>query len=166
MARRTDSSEENEVESATGARVYVLSSGSAEWRFQCDGAYLRVAWQSGANRRTDLHPLRELLPEFGEATGRQPETGAWLNRSGVLLGSAIVVALSDLQEHMPLLAPFLGVLSFATAAPALRAVGVTRWTVVNRRDGGQAVYIPHDRFGAEARLGFEKHLASEILQAS
>lgn len=145
---------------------YVLSTGGAEWRFQCEGTYLRVAWQSGANRRTDLHPLRELLPDFGEATGRQPETGAWLNRSGVLLGSAIVVAFSDLRDHMPLLAPFLGVLSFATAAPALRAVGATRWTVVNRRNGGPAIYIPHDRFGVEARLRFEKHLSNEILRAS
>lgn len=106
--------------------------------------------------------LRDLSPDLEYTSGRPEHTEIRFVSGLVLIGLAICLYFSTLHEHVPLLAPLLGIAGAWPLGRALRSWQIETWTLIRKTDGSAATHIAHSLGKPEDRGQFEIRLVERI----
>ncbi len=111
--------------------------------FTVTAAHFVVEWESAEGKGRSEHPLRDVSSEVAYFEGKAAGDPAALGRALLAAGLAAVVYFSTIQQHVPLLAPFLLLVAAVFGYRANRAAGRSRWSVISHKDGRQLATIDH-----------------------
>jgi hypothetical protein len=133
-----------------------------DYTLRFDDEHLMVEWSSPTQSGSRKTPLRKLRPEL--------PVERWVSDSdrkvgtlGVCLSvTAVVIYFSDIQPHVPLLAPALLIFGLLHLYWGVRAMLPFTKTVVRNRDNAYVISIPHFEHLSTQRKVFEEALLQTL----
>jgi hypothetical protein len=140
------------------------SRGLAE-TFTLTEASLVYEWQNQDNFGRVNYALSDLSPELGLASGKASAPAGYLARGLFAIGMAIVFLASDVQEHVPLLAPFLFFVGTLHLGIHMRSRQSSTNTIIKRKNGEIARYVSHTGCDTKELAAFEAALTARIQAA-
>ncbi|HZL12517.1 MAG TPA: hypothetical protein VFC85_00095 [Verrucomicrobiae bacterium] len=136
-----------------------------DYTLKIDDEHLTVEWHSAGDSRTTRTPLKDLKPEL--PVERWVSSAARKNgRLGTgLLVAVVVVYFSDIQAHVPLLAPVMLLFSISFIYWAVRGSLPFSKTTIRGRNDSYIASIPHLERLKIQRRAFEETLLRMIKKA-
>ena len=117
---------------------------------------------SGASEGRQVFPLNALSPRLNHRSDFAHRAHPYLRNAILFLGLAICLFFSDLSKQIPLLVPFLFIIGLPSLVTGLYRFRPHKWTVVDKKNGEPAVFIPHTRANREELAAFERHYVDTI----
>lgn len=133
---------------------------------QIEEGFLVEKWERGPWQGARARPLDRLAPIFIEDRSIEPEQARLFRIGFVLLLAAVVVALSQFQWQIPLLAPALALIGLPLLCYGYGGVRPRARTRILDEFGQEEFAIEHDGVQTEQqRKAFEKYLSEAIRDA-
>lgn len=128
--------------------------------------FLVEKWEWGPWKGARARPLDRLAPIFIEDRSVEPEEARLFRIGLLLLAMAGVVALSDYQARIPLLAPLLALVGLPMLWRGFGGVRPRARTRILDEFGQEEFAIEHDGVETDQqRSAFERHLSESIRTA-
>lgn len=143
-----------------------MRDGRLQKLLRIEEGFLVEKWEWGPWKGARARPLDRLAPIFIEDRSVEPDRARLFRIALVLLAAAVVVALSDFQEQIPLLAPLLVITGLPMLWLGYRGVRPRARTRILDEFGQEEFAIEHDGVETDQqRNAFERHLSEAIRNA-
>lgn len=119
------------------------SKGKQMFTLVIDDQFLVQEWKNGADESRRHWHLKNLSAKVDYSRGRDRHCSSLWAATVIVLGLAIVLFFSNLNRHVPLLAPLIALIGFNLMYKAIRLSKVKTWTIIRKDNNKCAAYITH-----------------------